>query len=185
MLGTALVGAIAFGLARRPSPIILNVLPPQPTRMSTPAPTAGIVSCHIVGPVKAPGVYSLPAGALVQDALQAAGGPTGEADVERLNLATQVRDQQQIIVPRRVAEPTPGPDNVRTKEIGIDVVVDINTADSETLQGLPGIGPVLAGRIIDYRNQIGLFKNIDELVDVKGIGDKILDRLRPLITAGH
>lgn len=185
ILGAALVGAIAFGLTRRPSPLILNVLPPQATPIPAPTPTAGMVRFHIVGPVKTPGVYALPAGALVQDALQAAGGPTADADVEHLNLAEQIQDQQQIIVPERLTAPTPGSNSVRTKGIEIDLLVDINTADSETLQELPGIGPVLARRIIDYRDENGDLTDVEELTNVNGIGDKTMDKLRPLITVGQ
>jgi competence protein ComEA len=153
--------------------------------MPTQFPTAGIVRFHIVGPVKTPGVYTLPAGALVQDALQAAGGPTADSDVERLNLAEQIQDQQQIVVPTRMTAPTPGSNNTRTKGIEIELLVDINTANSEMLQELPGIGPVIAGRIIDYREENGEFTDIEELADVKGIGEKTLDKLRPLITTGQ
>jgi competence protein ComEA len=185
ILGAALVGAIAFGLTRRPSPLFLNVLPPQPTAIPAPTPTAGMVRFHIVGPVTAPGVYTLPTGALVQDALQAAGGPTADADVERLNLAEQIQDQQQIIVPRRMTVPTPRPEDVRTKGIEIDLLVDINTANSEMLQELPGIGPVLAGRIINYRDENGDFTDVEELTNVNGIGDKTMDKLRPLIIVGQ
>jgi competence protein ComEA len=187
IIGTALVGAVAFGLAHRPSPVVVNVVPPQPTRYLAPipTPTAGMARVHILGSVKAPGVYTMPAGALVQDALEAAGGSTADADIEQLNLAAEVEDHQQIVVPRRITEATPEEYNVRTKGIPVNNLIDINAADSKTLQELPGIGPVLAGRIIEFREQKGAFTDIEELVDVKGIGDKMMEKLRPLITVGH
>lgn len=158
------------------------MLPPQPTPLPTPLPTPGPLCCHVVGPVNSPGVYTLPPGSRVQDALQAAGGPTADADLERLNLAAVVQDQDQIIVPRRTMGLTPGSSpSVRGSSIDL---VNVNTADSETLQTLPGIGPVLAGRIIDYRNAHGPFDTVESLMEVKGIGAATLEKLRLLITLG-
>jgi competence protein ComEA len=184
VLGTVLAGAVGFGLMHRPAPIALNVLPPAPTALPTAQPTPGRLRVHVEGPVKAPGVYELPPGALVQEALQAAGGATTDADLQRLNLAAEVQDQQQIIVPRRSVVATPDSLPVRAQQIDIGVQVNINTADSETLQTLPGIGPVIAARIIEYRNAHGDFVDVEQLIEVKGIGEKIMDNLRSLITIG-
>lgn len=183
ILGVALVGAVGYGLMHRPPPLVLKVLPPEPTPLPTPTLTPAPVRLHIVGPVRTPGVYTLPPGASVADAIQAAGGPTEDADLERLNLAVEVQDQDQIVVPRRFAVPTRGTQSA-PKEPSSGLV-NINTADSETLQTLPGIGPVLAGRIIDHRNEHGRFTTIEELIYVKGIGDATMEKLRPLITIGQ
>jgi competence protein ComEA len=180
LIALALVGAVGYGLAHRPPPVHFTVLPPQPTPLPTPKPTAAPVQCHVVGAVSAPGVYILSPGARVHDAVQAAGGYTADADQEGLNLAAVVQDQQQIIVPRRQAALTPGA--TKALEGPGNNRVNINTADSATLQGLPGIGPVMADRIITYRDQHGPFAVVDELIAIRGIGEATLERLRPLIT---
>lgn len=182
ILTIALAGAVGYGLVHRPRPLVLNVLPPQPTSLPTPRPTAASVRCHVVGAVRTPGVYTLPPGALVQDAILAAGGPSDDADLERLNLATTVQDQEQIIVPKRSV--TLRFDAPMTIVESDDGLVNINTADSERLQTLPRIGPVLAERVINYRQEHGPFTTVDDLILVKGIGEATLERLRPLTTVG-
>ena len=183
MSALALVGAVSYGLVHRPSPLVLNVWPAQATPLPTPVPTTAVVRCHVVGPVAAPGVYTLPPGSLVEDAIRAAGGPTADADLDRLNLAEKVHDQTQIVVPtctevrtRNLLDPP-----VQTE---LDLI-NINTSDADTLQTLPGIGPVLADRIIYYRDLIGYFDAVDDLIAVKGIGETKLEQLRPLITVGR
>jgi competence protein ComEA len=180
--GIALLGAVGYGLAHRPSPVILNMHPPQPTALPTPTTAPTNLHCHILGAVRNPGVYTLPPGALIRDAVQAAGGLTPDADLERLNLAAAVQDHEQIIVPRRSTAVTPRATGAPDRS-GVQIV-DINTADCDTLETLPGIGPVLAQRILDYREQHGPFSDISELIAVKGIGEKTMDQLRPIITVG-
>jgi competence protein ComEA len=177
IIALALAAAVGYGLAHRPPPVTLIVLPPQPTSLPTPTPTAAPLCCHVTGQVIAPGVYTLSPGAEVQDAIQAAGGASVDADLERLNLAAVVQDHQQIVVPRRSTDSNAldGP------SAGL---VNINTAGSETLQTLPGIGPALAGRIIDYRDAHGPFVAVEDLLNVKGIGEVTLEKLRPLISVG-
>jgi competence protein ComEA len=178
IVALALIGAVGYGLAHRPPPLTLAVLPPPPTPLPTATPSPAPLHCHVVGPVNAPGVYTLPPGATVQDAIRAAGGPSADADLERLNLAVVVQGQQQIVVPRRqVAPGAPGGTG--------SGLLDINAADSETLQTLPGIGPVLAGRIIEYRDEHGPFATVDDLINVKGIGQATLEKLRPLIAVNR
>ena len=174
-LAVAFIVAVGYGLAHRPPPLVLTVLPPPPTPLPTATLTAAPLRCHVVGQVNAPGVYTLPPGARIQDALQAAGGPTADADLDAINLAAAVQDQQQIIVPRRPVASSRGTPTA---------LVNINTADSATLQTLPGIGPVMADRIVAYRQEHGPFAALDDLLNVKGIGPATLDKLRPLITLG-
>lgn len=174
----ALLGAVGYVLVHRPPGVVLNVMPAPPTPLPTPMPET--VRCHVVGAVHAPGVYTLPSGALAQDAIEAAGGATEDADLERLNLAAPVQDHEQIIVPRRSSDLSPELPS-RTGESNSQLV-NINTADDEALQTLPGIGPTLAERIIEYRTAHGLFQTVDELIQVKGIGETKLEQLRPLIT---
>ena len=98
-----LFGAVAYALARRPSPVILNVQPPNPTPFPSITATPAPIRCHVLGAVKEPGVYALPVGAVVWDAVQVAGGLDADADVEDLNMAEAVHDEAQVIVPHKVA----------------------------------------------------------------------------------
>jgi competence protein ComEA len=117
---------------------------------------------------------------LVNDAIHAAGGPTANADLDRVNLAAPLENHQQVMIPHRLVESIQrGFElNVATKAD----LVNINSADSEELQSLPGIGPVLAERILVNRDQYGPFAEIDGLIAINGIGEKTLDNLRALIT---
>ena len=179
----ALVGAVGYGLMHRPSPLVLNVWPSQATPLPTSVPTAAAVRCHVVGPVAVPGVYTLLPGSLVEDAIRAAGGPTTDADLDRLNLAEEIQDQVQIVVPTRTEARAANSPNVPVKPGGD--LIKVNSCDANLLQTLPGIGPVLAGRIIDYRDENGPFDTVDDLIEVKGIGEATLEKLRPLITVGR
>ena len=141
---------------------------------STPFPSPGLVVVHVVGAVTAPGVVRLPFGARVIDAVAAAGGATDEADLARLNLARALVDGEQVVVPR------PGdPDAVAAPSAdgGAGGLVDLNTASLAQLDELPGVGPVLAQRIVDRRP----FTSVDELDEVSGVGPTLLERLRPLV----
>lgn len=143
---------------------------------------------HVVGQVAKPGVVRLPAGARVGEALEQAGGPLRTADLTRVNLARQVVDGEQIVVPRpgeALAPGALGPPAAggATPPGGSgSAPVPLNTADLAGLDSLPGIGPVLAQRILDWRDQHGSFSSVDELGEVSGIGDKLLEQLRPLVT---
>ena len=156
----------------------------------TPAPTQVVV--QVVGQVRRPGVVSLHGGARVQDAVAAAGGALPSADLTAVNLARMVTDGEQIQVPRPGQTMTPpvsavgggaaaGAGSSATpggSAASTGAVVDLNTADVSGLDALPGVGPVLAQRIIDWRTQNGRFTSVDELGEVSGIGDKVLARLR-------
>lgn len=130
---------------------------------------------HVAGAVVAPGVYELEAGVRVYDAVLAAGGPTEAADTDQLNLAALLVDGEKVYVPREgeAVPDTGGSGSAQT------VVVSINTASARELEALPGIGPVLAGRIVAYRAAHGPFRSVDELINVSGIGPKLLEQLRP------
>lgn len=128
---------------------------------------------HVAGEVRAPGVVQLEEGARVVDAIEAAGGATSGAVLSSVNLAAEVRDGSQIVVPSRDAPRAPGTAG--------DGLVAINTATSSELEALPGVGPVLAGRILDHRDEFGAFDTVEDLLDVSGIGESILARLRPFI----
>src|SRR5215203_574820 len=141
------------------------------------------------GEIEAPGVYELAPGARLQDALAAAGGLTGEADLSTVNLARRLRDGELIVI---LALPVPGstpmlppPDAGDAAEVEESRVrININTATAEEFEALPGVGEVIATRIVAYREQNGPFRSIDDLIHVKGIADRAIDDMRELVTTG-
>lgn len=130
------------------------------------------VVVHVVGQVRSPGVVHLPPGSRVTDALDAAGGATAEADLAAVNLARVLADGEQVVVP--------GPQPAGALASGSDEL-DLNSADEAALDALPGIGPVLAARIVAWRTEHGRFSSVEELAEVSGIGPALLDGLRPLV----
>jgi competence protein ComEA len=133
---------------------------------------------HIAGAVNNPGVFELPEGARVNDALIIAGGENDFADLERINLAAPLQDGMKIVVPKIGDES----DIFIFAEEKNDGLININTASSEELQKLSGVGPVLAQNIIDFREANGNFSSVDELIHVSRIGEATLNRLRDKIT---
>ncbi len=137
------------------------------------------LAVHVAGAVAHPGVVLLARGDRVIDAIEAAGGPLPEADLEGLNLAQPVQDGQKIAVARRgegeQAGGAPAGGGAGEKR------VNLNTADARRLEELPGIGPTLAGRIVAYRDKHGGFRSVDELKKVSGIGNKKFEELRELV----
>ncbi len=143
-----------------------------------------VVVVHVAGTVSAPGVYELAGGARVVDAVEAAGGPTGDADLAALNLAALLADGQRIYVPR-VGETPPvvaGPDGAPSSSSGPAAPIDINVASAAELDELPGIGPATASAIVAHRDEHGPFATVDDLEAVRGIGPAKLDGLRDLVT---
>lgn len=140
-------------------------------------PEGSRMTVHVAGAVVHPGVVLLDRGARVLDALQQAGGPLPEADLDSLNLAQVVQDGQKIIVPRK-GEVLPGAADSTGSGKGR---VSINTAEQSELERLPGIGPTLAERIIAYRDRNGGFKSVEELKRVSGIGQKKFEEIRDLV----
>ncbi len=146
------------------------------------------VIIHISGAVKNPGVYQLKSTDRVIDAVKIAGGAIEEANLDAINLAALLRDGQKIIIPYKISKNS---DEENDDNIYINIEdmysssttdkININTANSNILQTLPGIGPVLSERIIEYRNQNGLFGIIDDIKDVSGIGEKKFEGIKELI----
>ena len=143
----------------------------------TPSATAGTVIVHVVGAVAVPGVVALPTGSRVIDAVDAVGGASADAALAAINLARPVVDGEQVVVPR-VGELPVGVSSAATPEG--TATIDLNTADAAALDELPGIGPVLAGRIVERRTEHP-FTAVDELSEVDGIGTALVERLRPLV----
>lgn len=149
-----------------------------------PVPTDKPIVVHITGAVPRPGVYALPKGARVQDGISAAGGFLAEAEKTDINLAQSLQDGEKLDIPYlEGASPvlaTPLSEVVSsTTEL-----VNINTATIAELDTLPGIGPTTAQKIIDYRTQNGSFLNIEDIINVSGIGPASYERLKDLITVG-
>ncbi|HRQ31903.1 MAG TPA: helix-hairpin-helix domain-containing protein [Anaerolineales bacterium] len=148
-----------------------------------PVPTEAPIVVQIAGAVPRPGVYALPRGARVQDAVSAAGGFPAEANKGKVNLARRVEDGERIEIPfgedASLVIPTDEVDTANTSNADL---VNINTASLFELDALPGIGPALAQRIIDYREENGDFLDITEIMDVSGIGPALFERLEDLIT---
>lgn len=143
------------------------------------------VVVHVAGQVAAPGVVDLPAGSRVHHAIAAAGGATSDADLNALNLARPLTDGEQVYVPAP-GEAVPMAAGPASEAVagapGPTGPVDLNRADSAQLEALPGIGPVLAGRILQWRADHGRFSSVEELGEVTGIGTTLLARLRDLVT---
>ena len=187
LLGLAAVGGIGLWYVRSlPQPVSVHSAPaPEPGPSVTPV----AVIVHVAGWVEEPGVYELPEGSRVIDALDAAGGPKRGAELSALNLAAPLTDGQQVLVVREseVAKPSGAAEAAEAAEaagaapVGT-ALVNVNTATVEELETLPGIGEVLAATIVQYREEHGPFTSVDQLEDVSGIGEVTLEELRDLVT---
>ncbi len=196
--GALIAGAaLVWYLRSMPAPVRIEALPagPAPAASATarpPSPAPSPVVVDVAGMVVRPGVYELAQGDRVIDAIRRAGGPRRGADLTSINLAALLVDAEQILVPRRgsaggvsaaggvapgAAPPGAGPGGAVP-----GAKVSLNAATLEQLDSLPGIGPVLAQRILDYRQQHGPFRRVEDLLNVSGIGEARLADLKPLVT---
>lgn len=141
-----------------------------------PTHTAAPVWIHVSGAVVNPGVYALPSPSRLQDAIQAAGGLTLQADETKVNLASLISDGQKIMIPEQ------GEMQETHVENSIRPQININTAGFEEIESIPGIGPQKARDIINYRETHGAFQSIDDLLKINGIGEKTLQQIEPYIT---
>ena len=162
-------------LMSRPQPIELVVHPPIPTATAT-QPTEVVV--YITGAVANPGLFTVPYASRVQDAVTQAGGLLPDADSERVNLAATLRDGDHVHV-LRLGEAGSG--GIIMSSDGEGGIIDLNQADAEQLEALPGVGPVIAARIVAYREANGDFTSVEQLVAVEGIGETTLAEVAPLL----
>ncbi len=174
-------GYILYDRAPRPEPIEIT----EPTALAIP--TEVVIQVHVVGAVQRPGVYALPSDSRLLQAVEAAGGLTDEADPNQPNLAERLADGQQVYIAGRgmpaPPSPTPLAQPIRAADVSVPRgTVNINTASAAELDGLPGIGPTLAERIVAYRNGHGPFAEPSQIMDVDGIGQGLYERVKDLIT---
>jgi competence protein ComEA len=154
---------------------------------SVAAPTPSRMVVHVVGAVRRPGLYRLRDGMRVADAVARAGGATRHADLAGLNLAAPLVDGTQVLVPPRVTVTQAGASSGSTATAGsagsgVAAKVSLAAATAEQLDELPGVGPVTAQKILDYRAEHGPFGSVDDLDDVPGIGPTRVEQLRDLVT---
>lgn len=188
----ACAGLVALWLTARPHPAV------QPTVLTAATPSTGppqasapprIVVVHVSGAVRSAGVYELTTGSRVVDAIEAAGGVRKRADTDQLNLARVVQDGEQVAVP--AAGKHPSTDPAGGSATGATPTtpggsppnrISLTTASQDELETLPGVGPVLAERIIAHRERSGGFTAVEDLLQIEGIGDKTFAQLRDLVS---
>jgi competence protein ComEA len=174
----AVVIATRLLLRPRPAATAPALAPPVPAQI---APAKVVV--HVVGAVRRPGLYRLGQGARIADAVARAGGASRKADLAGVNLAAPLADGEQVVVPVRGAAAAGGGGAAGgAAAAGASTgPVHLSTATLEQLDSLPGVGPVTAQKILDYRDQHGAFTSVDELDAVPGIGPARLEQLRELV----
>lgn len=175
------VGGAGLWYARSlPRPVEVRAAPAAATS-ATSSPDVVPILVDVAGWVRRPGVYEFHDGDRVIDAIEAAGGARRGAALDALNLAAPLADGTQILVPRRQAPGSVG----SVPSVGGGATpskVNINAASAAELEALPGVGEVIAQRIVDYRTANGPFGSVDDLLDVSGIGEVTLENIRDLVT---
>jgi competence protein ComEA len=173
LAGRFVLGAGTTTVAPLPSP-------PAETAGVTGLPAARVV-VDVVGAVRRPGLYRLEQGSRIADAVARAGGATGKADLAQVNLAAPLADGEQVVVPKRGAAGAAGASVGPGGTGAATGPVHLSTATLDQLDSLPGIGPVTAQKILDYRAKHGAFSSVDALDAVPGIGPSRMDQLRDLV----
>lgn len=185
LIGLLTAGGILLISNRdRGIPITLSPAPTQ-TKTSLPKPTntAQLIQTQIGGEILAPGIYELPANSRLIALIDLASGLTAQADHDRVNQAALLKDGDYFYIPA-VGEEIPetatnAPQNSsKDSEFGFDYPLDLNTATQEALESLPGIGPTKASEILAYREKVGQFYSVDELLNIPGIGQATLENIR-------
>ncbi len=147
--------------------------------LATPGPASdGEVKVHVTGAVNAPGVYTVGNGARISDVLEMAGGPADDADLQAVNLARRVRDEDKVVIPREGEAAVAATSDIVSSS---SARIDLNAADAQTLEGLPGIGLVKAQAIVRHREQNGRFTRVEDLLEISGIGQATLTGIIDLV----
>jgi competence protein ComEA len=156
---------------------------PAPAAAETTPPEGATVLVHVAGAVRKPGLYEFPPGARVADAVETAGGPARRADLDALNLAEPLVDGTKVEV-IRVGQAAPAVAGAATTPGAAQPgsLIALNTADQTLLETIPGIGPVTAMAILTYRDEIGSFTSLEQLLEVDGIGPATFDSIRTYVT---
>ena len=183
LLAAAIIATAAGGIvlmfrsADRFDGVVVTM--PTPTTAPDVAAAGSTIKVYVSGQANLPGVYELPVDSRVDDALRAAGGPTSQADLDSVNLAKRLSDEDQIHIPSR----DEGRSAVSTGSKGSSPPgkVLLNTATAEDLETLPNIGPSRAKAVIEHREKNGPFAKVDDLTNVSGIGTGILESIRDLV----
>jgi competence protein ComEA len=152
-----------------------------------PTPTSEPIVVYVTGSVQRPGVYTLPRDSRLVNLVQEAGGFLEGTDLNQINLAEALKDEQRVVIPGLTAVPTP---ILTINDKGLLVTptpfagtkININTADVTLLDTLPGIGPSTAQKIVEYREANGLFKRVEDLLKIPGIGPSTLEKIQGMIT---
>ena len=144
----------------------------------------GIVVVHVAGRVRRPGLYRLPDGSRIADAVRRAGGRAKHADLDAINLAAKLLDGEQVLVPSRVSTVRAGTAPAGTASApaaatGPAAIISLNSATAEQLETIDGVGPATAAKILDFRQKNGGFRTVDDLAQISGIGPKRLEAMRP------
>ena len=183
---TAVATGLVAAYVRRPSAPAPPVVVYQPSPRPTPSPPSMTqIVVHVSGAVESPGVYQLPIGSRIDDAIKTAGGALPDADLNRLNLAARVADGQQVVVPRRLAQVSPAPVAGSGPAAAVSSPttgrVNVNTASIPELDALPGVGPVTAQRIVAYREQHGPFARVEQLREAKLVNTPTFEKIKDLV----
>ena len=177
LAGAVVLGLIFFLLRQREGP------PPLERQVGDAASSNAEIMVHVTGAVVAPGVYAVHEGDRVVDAVEAAGGPSEDADLVTLNLARRVHDEDQVVVPRVGEQPAASQaESAQTGASGDGAPIDINTASAAVLDSLPGIGEAYSNRIVDSRVASGPFQSTEDLVTRKLIPRATYEKIKSLIT---
>jgi competence protein ComEA len=185
-----LLGAGLWYMRSLPRPVDIaapvEAASPVVSPISRPTGSAGASAAAIIvdvaGWVREPGVYEFTSGDRVIDAIDRAGGPRKGAELTTLNLAAPLTDGTQIVIPKPGSSSGDPGSSGDGSTSGGTTLININSASETELEGLPGVGPVTAAAIVDYRTQNGPFATVDDLIDVTGIGPSTLEQIRPFAT---
>lgn len=175
LVSFTLIASALFYWRAKPTPLVEVSAEENPS--SKKEPETGSLSTtsvvvHVCGAVKRPGVYSLPAGSRVYEAVEKAGGAKGQAQLEGVNLARHLTDGERVYIPHR------GESFSTPSTLSQTPLIDLNRATVKELESLPGIGEELARRIIEYREENGSIQSVEELLEVKGIGEGKFEEIK-------